>query len=65
MKWYSHHDLDMMLDTDPLELRDLAWDIQCELDQAKRLLYKLINAVERGRTSVNEVIYDSKEMLGM
>ena len=61
-KRYSWYDLDLLLDNDPIKLRDLAYELQDEADQAKRLLFKLIQEVERGRTAVNEVIYHAERL---
>lgn len=60
---YTWEELDILVDTNPLALRDIAWEMQSDAGDAKRLLFKMIQAVELGRTAVNEVIFHSEKLL--
>ena len=64
MTEYSDEDLDWLVDTDPIKLLAITFQYKEERDLAKRLLFKMIQSVEQGRTAVNEIMFHTERLFG-
>lgn len=62
MARYTWTDFDHLALNDPLKLRDVAYELMKESDESRRLLFKMIQTVEQGRTAVNEVMYHAERL---